>query len=172
MYSYFNIEWRKWLNKTQCNIIPLYQVITGLGTPVTLQASLTVCPSSAVQFARISTKSGGPIKADSSWRQCLKLGVIKEIIKCRRILDCVCPAHSMQACCIAAVVLGGLLATSSWWWQFGPARCISSPNPHAHARSQRHGHHPPPSHSHRCYSTATGWIINTGCGYRQDKDEG
>lgn len=40
--------------------LPLYQVMEGLGTPVTLQASFTVCPSSAVQFARISSKSGGP----------------------------------------------------------------------------------------------------------------
>lgn len=46
--------------------IPLYQVIIGLGTPVALQASLTVCPSSAVQFARISSKSGGPLAENSS----------------------------------------------------------------------------------------------------------
>lgn len=48
--------------------IPLYQVMEGLGTPVTLQASFTVCPSSAVQFARISSKSGGPagIKHENS----------------------------------------------------------------------------------------------------------
>lgn len=46
--------------------IPLYQVIIGLGTPVALQASLTVCPSSAVQFARISSKSGGPVAENSS----------------------------------------------------------------------------------------------------------
>lgn len=45
---------------------PLYQVIRGFGTPVALQASLTVCPSSAVQLARISTKSGGPVAVKSS----------------------------------------------------------------------------------------------------------
>lgn len=44
--------------------VPLYQVTVGLGTPVTLQASFTVCPSSAVQFARISSKSGGPGKGE------------------------------------------------------------------------------------------------------------
>lgn len=48
----------------QC--VPLYQVIMGFGTPVALQASLTVCPSSAVQFAKISTKSGGPVAVKSS----------------------------------------------------------------------------------------------------------
>lgn len=40
--------------------LPLYQMMEGLGTPVALQASFTVWPNSAVQFARISSKSGGP----------------------------------------------------------------------------------------------------------------
>lgn len=35
---------------------------TGFGIPLTLQANFTVCPSSAVQSAKISTKSGGPGK--------------------------------------------------------------------------------------------------------------
>lgn len=48
------------------NALPLYHLTAGLGTPVALQASLTVCPSSAVQFARISSKSGAPIKADKN----------------------------------------------------------------------------------------------------------
>lgn len=54
---------RRWWN---VEYVPLYQVIRGFGTPVALQASLTVCPSSAVQLARISTKSGGPAAAKSS----------------------------------------------------------------------------------------------------------
>lgn len=40
--------------------LPLYQLMTGLGVPVTRQASLTVSPSSAVQSASSSSKSGGP----------------------------------------------------------------------------------------------------------------
>ena len=40
--------------------LPLYQLTMGLGVPVTRQASLTVSPSSAVQSASSSSKSGGP----------------------------------------------------------------------------------------------------------------
>lgn len=40
-------------------LIPLYQLTDGLGAPVTLQASFTVSPSSAVQSASSSSKSGG-----------------------------------------------------------------------------------------------------------------
>lgn len=40
--------------------VPLYQLTTGLGVPVTRHASLTVSPSSAVQSANSSSKSGGP----------------------------------------------------------------------------------------------------------------
>lgn len=40
-------------------LVPLYQLMDGLGAPVTLQASLTVSPSSAVQSASSSSKSGG-----------------------------------------------------------------------------------------------------------------
>ncbi len=41
--------------------LPLYQVTCGLGAPVTLQASFTVCPSSAVQSVNTASKSGGPV---------------------------------------------------------------------------------------------------------------
>lgn len=43
-----------------CPWVPLYQLTTGLGVPVTRHASLTVSPSSAVQSANSSSKSGGP----------------------------------------------------------------------------------------------------------------
>lgn len=61
-FEVFSTARRTWW-KMEC--VPLYQVIRGFGTPVALQASLTVCPSSAVQLARISTKSGGPVAAKS-----------------------------------------------------------------------------------------------------------
>lgn len=41
--------------------LPLYQVTCGLGAPVTLQASFTVCPSSAVQSVNTASKSGEPV---------------------------------------------------------------------------------------------------------------
>lgn len=41
---------------------PLNQATTGFGDPVTLQASLTVCPSSAVQSVNTASKSGGPVE--------------------------------------------------------------------------------------------------------------
>ncbi len=41
--------------------LPLYQVTCGLGAPVTLQASFTVWPSSAVQSVNTASKSGGPV---------------------------------------------------------------------------------------------------------------
>lgn len=51
------------MSSNYCSVVddlPLYQMMEGLGTPVALQASFTVWPNSAVQFARISSKSGGP----------------------------------------------------------------------------------------------------------------
>lgn len=80
--------------------IPLYQVIVGLGTPVTLQASLTVCPSSAVQFARISSKSGGPMKAKTT-NHLKKIKDYDNVMSVYKKKN----THSMLACCIAAAVL-------------------------------------------------------------------
>lgn len=51
--------------------------MTGLGTPVALQASLTVWPNSAVQFAKISTKSGGSGKKYHSILKCLQKATLQ-----------------------------------------------------------------------------------------------
>lgn len=45
---------------TRPRAAPLYQLMTGFGMPVTRQASFTVSPSSAVQLASSSSKSGAP----------------------------------------------------------------------------------------------------------------
>lgn len=80
---------------------------TGLGTPVTLQANLTVWPSSAVQFAKISSKSGGPKKKKKKKRieqqkvtfQIIKLWKKIKVKKRRGCMLHLLHAAMMYRCC-------------------------------------------------------------------------
>lgn len=107
--------------KRVLKLLPLYQVTSGFGIPVTLQMNFMVCPSLTIESVRVSSKHGAP----ATYK-------LNEPVLCfsRDFIGLLCAitvlqTHSMEVCC-AVANLEGLWARTSGWalnelevWLFG-----------------------------------------------------